>query len=313
MTTPTPATGDLQALNPRIAAAAALTAIVLSGLAGATLLALPRPHPVAAPTVPNLAEPAPRQLAIAAIGVTVASAEAYYTDHRTYKGITQSDLSSAFAGTVIPNAVFDRWLHSQTLFRYGVGFGFLIPGSPVAFGIGWEGHIYFASKHRYCVEFQRGLTAWSQNGPLAPLQRGLCRLRTLLQAPAPHDGMAPDLPLMPHQAPVPLALQEDEGVATTDPTQAQTAADALELRALQLNAYWVTHNGTYSGASRVLQATATHTTIVLARGNTYCIEARIRPGVTIVKKGPGAQLRISSKWGANACEHPTTRLPSQSL
>ncbi len=311
MTLATEAASGPQRLNPRIAGAAAFLVIVGSGLTGTALLALPRPHPAAAVAVPNLVEPPPRQFAIAAIRVTIASSEAYYTDHRTYEGITQSELFDSFTGSVIPNAVYNRWLRRQTLFRYGVGFGFVLPGSPVGFDA--DGHVYFAGKQRYCVEFQQGPTAWSQNGPLAPLQRGLCRLRTLRRAPAAHDGAAPDLPLLPHQAAVPLALWADEDAGITDPRPAEAAADALELRALQLNVYWVSHNGTYSGARQALQSTNGRAKIVLARGNGYCIQARLRPGFTIVKKGPGAQLRISSYSGANACKHRTTHLPSRSL
>ena len=199
--TATAPVGRPQVLDPRLASVAALVVIVLSGLAGGTLLALPRPQPAVAPvpTAANFAGPTPRQFAIAAIGETIAAAEAYYADHRTYDGIKQSDLLDTSAEGGIPNAVINRWLHKQTLFRYGGAFYFVLSGGPYSGPLplmaGSEGHIYFASEQRYCVEYGQGTFAWSKNGPLAPLQRGLCRRPTLRRAPAPHDGVAPDLPL----------------------------------------------------------------------------------------------------------------------
>jgi hypothetical protein len=257
---------DQTTVRVRVANTAALTAVLLLGGIAAVLLSLPRPQPITGKIPRVAALPSPRQQAVDSIRLTIAAVEAYFTDHHTYAGVTLTSLG-----------------------RYGVGRGPLA-NTPMS--------LYFASGGRYCVEYQEGWTIWSQNGPLAPLQAGHCRLITLRDALPPHAGHPPRLPLLPRQAPIrPTILGEDQ---CYDGGGVYNLACHLNELALRLDAYWIQHGGSYSGAEHALRNPGPDTYILNAHDSTYCITA-YRGRRTLVKAGPAARIHTSRQRGEVAC------------
>ena len=107
--------------------------------------------------------------------------------------------------------------------------------------------------------------------------------------------------------PIPAALEEDEVGAAAGPTAEEAAADALESLALRLDVYWLAHGGTYTGARRAPLGAGPGAEVLRAAGSGYCIQAPLHRGA-VVKRGPAAQLRLSSRRGAAACLGPTRPL-----
>ncbi len=273
MSTGPPSTATAMPPLLRIGNGVALLTILLLGCAGVTLIALPRSVSnisiLTGPPLDNSPAAAGGESPQVELGEMIAVAEAYYTDHHTYRGITRRDLR-----------------------HYGVD-----PAYPPA-------RIYFATKSRYCVETYMGVRAWSRNGPFAPAQPHLCGRLALAASPAPHDGRQPDLPLLPHQATIPIGPAPDFAI--------QLPALNLGHLAVRLNAFWVNHGGSYTGARDHQLGRPYNARIVSASKDSYCIVVQWEK-ITLVKKGPTQPLRSSSHHGAVACSQPAgpaIRLPS---
>lgn len=109
--------------------------------------------------------------------------------------------------------------------------------------VDWSGvTLRYVGRDRYCIERQTR-PIFSRAGSLAPIERGPCTRTRTQAAPLAHDGLPPDLPLVPEilfAGRPPWAMDGDW----------QAAWSEAEFMRAPLESYRLENGGSFAGASR---------------------------------------------------------------